>query len=115
MLGYQYSEDGKVEAQDKFLRRMSGVMRLYAAILVTPLKNSLVAEGKKHPLHMKEAWRWFTATLNLSMFTKHLDRSKKSDFGILNCNRSQKLQIWTANNGKIVLKVIYKIISELAH
>uniref|UniRef100_A0A1B6FDP1 mRNA export factor GLE1 n=1 Tax=Cuerna arida TaxID=1464854 RepID=A0A1B6FDP1_9HEMI len=66
MLGYQYTDDGKVESQDKFLRRMSGIMRLYAAILVTPLKRSHVAEGKKHPLSMQEGWRWLAATLNLS-------------------------------------------------
>uniref|UniRef100_A0A1B6HBG1 mRNA export factor GLE1 n=1 Tax=Homalodisca liturata TaxID=320908 RepID=A0A1B6HBG1_9HEMI len=66
MLGYQYSDDGKVESQDKFLRRMSGIMRLYAAILVTPLKQSHAQEGKKHPLSMQEAWRWLAATLNMS-------------------------------------------------
>ncbi|XP_054289349.1 mRNA export factor Gle1 isoform X2 [Macrosteles quadrilineatus] len=65
MLGYQYTEDGKVEPQNKFLRRMSGVMRLYAAILVTPLKRSLASRSMSHPYGMQEAWRWLAASLNL--------------------------------------------------
>ncbi|KYQ60193.1 Nucleoporin GLE1, partial [Trachymyrmex zeteki] len=34
-LGCKYSEDGTVEKQDKFLKRMSGLIRLYASITVT--------------------------------------------------------------------------------
>ena len=46
-LGYRYV-DGEVEQQDKFLRRMSGLMRLYAAIIVTP--------GSPHG--PGQGWRW---------------------------------------------------------
>lgn len=34
-LGYNYGSDGTIEKQDKYLKRMSGFMRLYAAIMVT--------------------------------------------------------------------------------
>lgn len=60
LLGYQYI-DGKVESQDKFLKRMSGVMRLYAAILITQQHPRTVP----HPLGIREGWRWLAATLNL--------------------------------------------------
>lgn len=33
--GYRVSEDGSVESDDLFLKRMSGIVRLYAAVLVT--------------------------------------------------------------------------------
>ena len=40
-LGYNYASDGTIEKQDKYLKRMSGFMRLYAAIMVTQtVKNS---------------------------------------------------------------------------
>ena len=40
-IGYDYESDGAVEKQDKYLRRMSGYMRLYAAITISqPLRNS---------------------------------------------------------------------------
>ena len=35
-LGYAYESDGQVEKQDKYLKRMSGFTRLYAAIIATP-------------------------------------------------------------------------------
>lgn len=60
VLGYQYI-DGKVESQDKFLKRMSGIMHLYAAILITQPQIRNVP----HPLGLREGWRWLAATLNL--------------------------------------------------
>ena len=53
-LGYMYIE-GKVEKQDKFLRRMSGLMRLYAAIIITP--------GSPHSLD--QGWQWLSQVLSL--------------------------------------------------
>ena len=52
-LGYNYV-DGAVEKQDKFLRRMSGVMRLYAALMVAPPPRG------EHPHGIENAWRWLT-------------------------------------------------------
>lgn len=56
--GYKY-EDGSVEKQDKFLKRMSGIMRLYFAMIV-----SSPARGA-HPHGIEHGWRWFSRVLNL--------------------------------------------------
>uniref|UniRef100_UPI00358DDB86 mRNA export factor GLE1 isoform X2 n=1 Tax=Myxine glutinosa TaxID=7769 RepID=UPI00358DDB86 len=61
ILGYKYSDD-VLEKQDNFLKRMSGMMRLYAAILVA-----------RPPTHLHKTsqhgfcfgWRWLSQTLNL--------------------------------------------------
>ncbi|XP_070204617.1 mRNA export factor GLE1-like [Littorina saxatilis] len=61
-LGYRVDEDGTIEQQDKFLRRMSGLMRLYAAIMVTsPPQGAQLA----HPHGLEHAWIWLTRMLNL--------------------------------------------------
>lgn len=62
-LGYRYLEDGTVEKQDKFLKRMSGIMRLYAAILVT--RQMRQYQNKPHPHGVANGWSWMAATLNL--------------------------------------------------
>ncbi|EZA50527.1 Nucleoporin GLE1 [Ooceraea biroi] len=61
-LGYKYSEDGTLEQQDKFLKRMSGLMRLYASITVTGQRRGVT---KSHPHSLQYAWRWLAAVLNI--------------------------------------------------
>ncbi|XP_046745081.1 mRNA export factor Gle1 isoform X2 [Diprion similis] len=61
-LGYKYSEDGTVERQDKFLKRMSGLMRLYAALTVTRQRKLVT---RPHPHGLQNAWRWLAAILNI--------------------------------------------------
>ncbi|XP_077996075.1 mRNA export factor GLE1-like [Glandiceps talaboti] len=61
VLGYKYI-DGQIEKQDKFLRRMTGICRLYAAIMQT--------QSPKGPMHpnphgLDEAWKWFSRILNI--------------------------------------------------
>ncbi|WAR02343.1 GLE1-like protein [Mya arenaria] len=57
--GYRY-EGGQVENQEKFLKRMSGIVRLYFSILVsTPPRG-------KHPHGLEHAWAWVTRILNLT-------------------------------------------------
>ncbi|KAI4466886.1 gle-1-related [Holotrichia oblita] len=60
-LGYQYV-DGVVEKQDKFLKRMTGIMRLYSAIIISKPKKS---QKGLNPHGLTQGWRWLTATLNL--------------------------------------------------
>ncbi|XP_076472943.1 uncharacterized protein LOC143302244 [Babylonia areolata] len=60
-LGYKIV-DGNIEQQDKFLRRMSGILRLYAAILVTSPPQGL---NHAHPWGLEHAWVWLTRSLNL--------------------------------------------------
>ncbi|KAK3930721.1 Nucleoporin GLE1 [Frankliniella fusca] len=62
-LGYIYNEDGEVEKQDKFLKRMSGIMRLYAALLITcPPREKT---NRPHPHDLGQGWRWLSSLLNL--------------------------------------------------
>lgn len=61
-LGYRYI-DGVVEKQDKFLKRMSGIMRLYSAVLISRLKRS--HQDREHPHGLIYAWKWFASMLNL--------------------------------------------------
>ncbi|KAL6426770.1 hypothetical protein ACFW04_009244 [Cataglyphis niger] len=61
-LGCKYSEDGTVEKQDKFLKRMSGLMRLYASITVTKQRKGVT---KVHPYGLQHAWRWLAAVFNI--------------------------------------------------
>nr|XP_042134573.1 nucleoporin GLE1-like [Peromyscus maniculatus bairdii] len=62
MLGYQVT-DSKVEQQDHFLKRMSGMIRLYAAIiqLQWPYGNRQEA----HPHGLNHGWRWLAQILNM--------------------------------------------------
>lgn len=60
-LGYQCSE-GEIEEQDKFLKRMTGIVRLYAAII-----SSLPPQGqsRQHPFGLEKGWTWLARMLNL--------------------------------------------------
>ncbi|KAJ6654575.1 hypothetical protein lerEdw1_006728 [Lerista edwardsae] len=62
MLGYQV-KDSTVEPQDNFLKRMSGMIRLYAAILQLqwPYRDRQGA----HPHGLNNAWRWLAQMLNM--------------------------------------------------
>ncbi|XP_032683925.1 nucleoporin Gle1 isoform X2 [Odontomachus brunneus] len=61
-LGCKYSEDGTFEKQDKYLKRMSGLMRLYVSITVTQQRKGIT---KTHPHGLQYAWRWLAAVLNI--------------------------------------------------
>ncbi|XP_025915487.1 mRNA export factor GLE1 isoform X2 [Apteryx mantelli] len=62
MLGYQV-KDSKTEQQDNFLKRMSGMIRLYAAIIQLrwPYGNRQGA----HPHGLNHGWRWLAQMLNM--------------------------------------------------
>lgn len=60
-IGYKYMEDGTVEKHDKYLKRMSGLMRLYASITITGQRKGV---RKSHPHGLQHAWRWLAAVLN---------------------------------------------------
>ncbi|XP_064618494.1 mRNA export factor GLE1-like [Lineus longissimus] len=61
-LGYNFT-DGQPEQQDKFLKRMSGLMRLYSSILTTDLPAKMAPNGNPHGLNY--AWMWITRILNM--------------------------------------------------
>ena len=49
-----------MEPQDKFLKRISGLMYLYAALLV-----STPPRGPPHPHCLEHGWAWLTRVMNL--------------------------------------------------
>jgi len=61
-LGYIVEEDGTIEEQDKFLRRMSGLMRFYCACIVSA---SPKGSSAPHPHGLEQAWMWLARTMNL--------------------------------------------------
>ncbi|RUS77866.1 hypothetical protein EGW08_014379 [Elysia chlorotica] len=67
-LGYKVEDDGTVEEQDKFLRRMSGLMRLYCACLVTrpppPTPGGAAPRSPLHPQGLEHAWMWLARTMD---------------------------------------------------
>ncbi|XP_037061525.1 nucleoporin GLE1-like [Peromyscus leucopus] len=62
MLGYQVA-DSKVEQQDHFLKRMSGMIRLYAAII--QLQWPYGKRQEAHPHGLNHGWRWLAQILNM--------------------------------------------------
>ncbi|XP_029468558.1 nucleoporin GLE1 isoform X2 [Rhinatrema bivittatum] len=60
-LGYQVVDD-KVEQQDNFLKRMSGMIRLYAAII--QLRWPYGTKGA-HPHGLNHGWQWLAQMLNM--------------------------------------------------
>ncbi|XP_069913726.1 mRNA export factor GLE1 isoform X2 [Oryctolagus cuniculus] len=62
MLGYQV-KDSKVEQQDTFLKRMSGMIRLYAAII--QLRWPYGNRQETHPHGLNHGWRWLAQILNM--------------------------------------------------
>lgn len=67
-LGYKYTDDTVVEKQDKYLTRMSGLMRLYTSIIVTRQRHGVDAP---HPHGIQNAWRWLAVTLNAGMASSY--------------------------------------------
>ncbi|XP_058054348.1 mRNA export factor Gle1 [Anopheles bellator] len=60
-LGYRFT-DGTLEKQDQYLKRMSGLARLYAAVIVTvPRRDDA---NLPHPHGLECGWRWLTNILN---------------------------------------------------
>ncbi|NWI64040.1 GLE1 protein, partial [Todus mexicanus] len=62
MLGYKV-KDSMVEDQDNFLKRMSGMIRLYAAII--QLRWPYGDKQGEHPHGLNYGWRWLAQILNL--------------------------------------------------
>ncbi|XP_004916737.1 nucleoporin GLE1 isoform X2 [Xenopus tropicalis] len=62
ILGYKV-EDSQVEQQDNFLKRMSGMIRLYAAVMQIRWYYSNKQES--HPHGLNYAWQWLGQLLNM--------------------------------------------------
>jgi len=64
-LGYKVSSDGDIEQQDKFLRRVSGMTRLYAALVISSPPPSSVVGPIHHPHGIEHAWTWLGHMVNV--------------------------------------------------
>lgn len=62
-LGYQISAEGKVEAPDAYLKRQSGIMRLYAAVMIT--KPRKADQTLPHPYFIEQSWIWICHLIKL--------------------------------------------------
>lgn len=60
--GYTYSDDGVVEKQDKFLKRMSGIFRLHCAIWIASIPRFL---NSSNPHGICYGWQWLASFVNL--------------------------------------------------
>ncbi|XP_042344836.1 nucleoporin GLE1 isoform X2 [Plectropomus leopardus] len=62
ILGYRVDDDG-VEGQDSFLKRMSGMIRLYAAVI--QLRWPYGSKQGAAPHGLNHGWRWLAQMLNM--------------------------------------------------
>ncbi|KAM9360177.1 mRNA export factor GLE1 [Symphorus nematophorus] len=62
ILGYRVDDSG-VEGQDSFLKRMSGMIRLYAAVI--QLRWPYASKQGSAPHGLNHGWRWLAQMLNM--------------------------------------------------
>ncbi|XP_054711374.1 mRNA export factor GLE1-like [Uloborus diversus] len=61
-LGYHYDSQGVIEKHSNFLLRIGGYVRLYAAIIVSPLPPN---SENTHPHGLSWGWKWLSRILNM--------------------------------------------------
>eukprot|EP00795_Rhopilema_esculentum_P001870 gene1870-16369_t len=61
-LGYEVNGED-IEDENTYLKKLSGIVRLYAAILQSPLPPKYRATG--HPFGLHNAWTWISRIMNL--------------------------------------------------
>ncbi|NWW93666.1 GLE1 protein, partial [Rhynochetos jubatus] len=62
IIGYKFV-DSKMENQDRFLKRMSGMVRVYAAVI--QLRWPFGNKERAHPHGLEHGWRWLGQILNM--------------------------------------------------
>ncbi|XP_057335471.1 mRNA export factor GLE1-like [Microplitis mediator] len=78
-LGYKYV-DGVIEKEEFYQNRMSGIIKLYAAIIVARLKRN---ENRRHPHGLENAWRLLNVLMNFKLVPEHVDPIATVIHGIL--------------------------------
>lgn len=56
-MGYRLTDQNELEKPDMFLKRQTGISRLYAAVIITPGRK---ADGPVQCFGLEEAWGWLT-------------------------------------------------------
>lgn len=92
--GYKFI-NGAVEKQDKFLKRMSGLMRLYAAVMVSSPPRS----QSTHPYGIEHAWIWLTNIMNMP---PHPDITATLIFDLLEVTGHALYQAYTKQFQKLL-------------
>lgn len=62
VLGYKFN-DGIMEDKEQYLKRISGLQRLYSAVLITKLRRN--QQHIMHPHGLENGWIWLTNVLML--------------------------------------------------
>lgn len=63
MIGYRVAESGNVESHEQYLKRLTGLIRLYAAIVISKSRRS--QSSTPNPYNLENGWIWLTNMLNL--------------------------------------------------
>lgn len=98
-LGYKYEQD-IIEKQDKYLKRMSGIARLYAALSVSHIPKASTNTTHPHPL--VKVWAWLSSICNL---TPHTDITASLLLDVLEVSGHAMF----ANYGKLFGKMLQLI------
>ncbi|CAN9512729.1 unnamed protein product [Ophioblennius macclurei] len=97
ILGYRVDESG-VEGQDSFLKRMSGMIRLYAAII--QLRWPYSAKQGSSPHGLNHGWRWLAQMLNMEPLA---DVSATLLFDFLEVCGSALMKLYQGQFWKLIL------------
>ena len=106
-LGYKYDGD-TIEKQDKYLKRMSGLARLYAALSVSHLPKA--SSSVSHPHPPARVWTWFSSVLNL---TPHTDITASLILDILEVTGNTMFAKYGKQFGKLLQLVKSKYFPKL--
>ncbi|KAH8389873.1 hypothetical protein KR200_002982, partial [Drosophila serrata] len=61
-IGYRLSDNNELEKPDSYLKRQTGIARLYAAVIITPGRK---ADGPEHCFGLEEGWRWLAHVVHV--------------------------------------------------
>ena len=77
-LGYKILDDNKIEDQDKFLQRISGITKLFATMAIIKQKRAQI--NSAHPFNVDNLWSWFSNFLNAPTKNADLCATLLNDF-----------------------------------
>lgn len=99
-LGYQVSSEGKVEAPDSYLKRQSGLMRLYGAVMITKARKA--DQNIPHPFWIENAWSWICHMVQLETLP---DICSTLLLEILEMTGNQLLKVYGGQFGDVLVYI----------
>ncbi|KAG4066672.1 hypothetical protein HA402_007308 [Bradysia odoriphaga] len=91
-LGYTFT-DNECEGKVNFLKRLTGLVRLYASVIISKTRRSA---HKSHPHGIENAWIWLSNELNLDPIND-VSATMLYEFIVITGS-----QLWTTNKDKFV-------------